>query len=171
MKPVFFLTVFILLPQVCLSLDLVSDCRALVGLLHREPSAQKSSFPKKSIQPYWQTIVQASSLYRLDPLLVQCVIKHESAFDPYAVSSKGAMGLMQLMPDTAREVGVSEPFNARQNIYGGTKYLKNMIRRFDGDLYKALLAYNAGPSRVARGRIPQESYRYARRILKEYRGY
>jgi soluble lytic murein transglycosylase len=107
------------------------------------------------------------------PALVKAVIHAESAFDPRAVSHKGAMGLMQLMPATARHLGVAEPFAADQNVAGGTRYLRTLRERF-GNWTMALAAYNAGPDAVSRfGGIPpyRETQTYVRRVLTYYRHY
>ncbi len=117
-------------------------------------------------------IQRASRRYRLDPLLVEAVITVESAFDRWAVSKKGAQGLMQLMPETARDLAVADPFDPAANIDGGARYLRRLLDRFAGDLELALAAYNAGPSRVqAAGRIPPipETRRYVREVLATYR--
>ena len=104
--------------------------------------------------------------------LVRAVILQESAFDPCAVSSKGALGLMQLMPATARELGVSNPFDPKQNVEAGAGLLRQLIDRYGGDLSLALSAYNAGPSRVDRaGGVPNitETTNYVRRVLDNLR--
>jgi soluble lytic murein transglycosylase len=107
------------------------------------------------------------------PALVKAVIHAESAFNPRAVSHKGAMGLMQLMPATARSLGVAEPFTAEQNVEGGTRYLRELRERF-GSWTMALAAYNAGPDAVVKfGGVPpyRETQKYVRRVLTYYRQY
>ncbi|TRY14682.1 lytic transglycosylase domain-containing protein [Shewanella hanedai] len=93
-------------------------------------------------------IQRAAKNYQLEPALIRAVIHAESAFDVYAISKTGAMGLMQLMPDTAEELGVENAFKPAQNIDGGAKYLAKMLKQFDGDIELACAAYNAGPTRV-----------------------
>jgi len=105
--------------------------------------------------------------FRLDAALVKAVIKVESDFNPSVVSSKGAQGLMQLMPETADEVGVSNPFDPTESIYGGTRYLRKMLDSFNRNLDHALAAYNAGPAMVRKyGGIPpyEETQNYVRRV-------
>ena len=107
-------------------------------------------------------IAEASQRYGVDPMLVKAVIKVESNFDPRAVSHAGAKGLMQLMDATGKQLGVADPFDAKQNVEGGAAYLRQMLDRF-GDLSLALAAYNAGPEAVDRYRgIPPyaETQRY-----------
>ncbi len=147
--------------------DILRATSRLVSLL-------RSSQPQISAQfaepvSFLSIAKQAGKAYKVDPRLILSVIKHESDFNPNAVSVKGAKGLMQLMPETAALVGVENSFDPAQNIYGGTKYLQQMIQRFNGDIYAALLAYNAGPTRVLAGNIPAESHRYASSVLSLYR--
>jgi len=114
---------------------------------------------------------QASGRYRLDPDLVNSVIKAESGFNVRAVSPKGAQGLMQLMPGTASQLGVPNAFDAEANVDGGAKYLRELLERYNFDLVKALAAYNAGPLRVERyGGVPpySETRAYVARIVKDF---
>jgi len=128
--------------------------------------------PEQEARPnVHQIIATKAGKYSLDPTLISAVITTESAFDHRAVSRKGAMGLMQLMPGTARDMGVRNPFNPEENIEGGTRYLKYLIEKFDGDLTKALAAYNAGPNRVERsGQLPGETRDYIRKVYSIYKG-
>jgi hypothetical protein len=122
--------------------------------------------------PYDDIIVQEAKARRLDPLLVKSVIWVESCFDPRAVSRVGAHGLMQLMPATAAELGVTDRFDPAQNIRGGVTYLARMLERFDQRLDLALAAYNAGPGAVERhGGIPpfRETQNYVERVNSHYR--
>src|SRR5579859_833566 len=114
---------------------------------------------------------EASGRYRLDPDLVNSVIKAESGFNVRAVSPKGAQGLMQLMPGTASGLGVTNAFDPQANVEGGTKYLRELLERYHFDLVKALAAYNAGPQKVERfGGVPPyyETRAYVRRVVKDF---
>jgi soluble lytic murein transglycosylase-like protein len=103
-----------------------------------------------SVNTFDHWIRSASRKYALDPALVKAVIHAESRFDPLAVSPKGAVGLMQIDPITVKELGISDPFNPKHNIYGGVRYLRELLDTFEGDSDLALAAYNAGPGQVLR---------------------
>ncbi len=122
---------------------------------------------------YHSIVLDKANKYDLDPSLVHAVIKTESNGNPRAVSPKGAMGLMQLMPATASDLEVRNPFDPEENIDGGTRYLKHLLERFRGDLTLALAAYNAGPKAVEKkGTVPQipETKQYVKRVLSLYNG-
>jgi soluble lytic murein transglycosylase len=121
---------------------------------------------------YNRHINSAASRYQVDPLLIKAIVKVESDFNQYAVSEKGALGLMQLMPDTIQDMQVLNPFDPEDNIHGGTRYLKKNLERFGNDLELSLAAYNAGPEKVrARGRVPDfpETKHYVKKVLENYR--
>ncbi|HEY6305270.1 MAG TPA: lytic transglycosylase domain-containing protein, partial [Candidatus Angelobacter sp.] len=114
---------------------------------------------------------EASSRHQLDPDFVNSVIKAESNFQPRAVSRKGAQGLMQLMPGTASQLGVADPFDPQANVEGGTAYLSQLLDLYHNDAIKALAAYNAGPNRVDQyhGVPPyMETRAYVARIVRDY---
>jgi len=116
------------------------------------------------------SIRSAASRYNLPPQLIRGVIRAESNFQADAVSPAGARGLMQLMPATARELGVEDPFDIEQNIDGGARYLRQMLDMFGGNLHKALSAYNAGPGTVMRynGDVPyRETRDYVRKVMDD----
>jgi soluble lytic murein transglycosylase-like protein len=118
-----------------------------------------------------QVVNSASAAYHLDPDLVNSVIHAESGFNSRAVSPKGARGLMQLMPGTATQLGVSNAFDPQANVTGGSRYLRELLERYNFDLVKALAAYNAGPQRVEQYRgVPpfRETRAYVARIVHEY---
>lgn len=118
-----------------------------------------------------EVVNSASGRYRLDPDLVNSVIKAESGFNVRAVSPKGAQGLMQLMPGTASKLGVPNAFDPEANVEGGTKYLRELLERYNFDLVKALAAYNAGPQRVEQfGGVPPyyETRAYVARVVRDF---
>jgi soluble lytic murein transglycosylase-like protein len=118
-------------------------------------------------------IEQAAARHNVDPNLVRAVVKVESNFNPNAVSRKGAMGLMQLMPSTARQLKVKDPFDPEQNVDAGVRHLKQLLESYDGDIKLTLAAYNAGAGAVARSSgVPHyaETQNYVRRITNLYYG-
>ena len=113
----------------------------------------------------------ASDLHSVDPDLIRSVIKAESGFNAHAVSPKGAQGLMQLMPQTASELGVKDAFAPDENIEGGTRYLRDLLVLYNNDMAKALAAYNAGPRRVTQyNGVPpyRETHAYVARVIKDF---
>lgn len=136
----------------------------------RFDQAQKS----KSVPAVYQKkLMEVAAKYRLPVKLLTAIAQVESGFDPFAVSPKGAIGIMQLMPSTAKLVGVKEPLNPLENIEGGAKYLRMLLDKYSGDLVLALAAYNAGPEVVDKyGGVPpfEETISYIEKILKLLRG-
>jgi soluble lytic murein transglycosylase-like protein len=133
------------------------------------PSLRTTTNPvrSRSGERYDDLIDDAAIRYRVSPDLVRAVIQAESGFNPLAVSPKGAMGLMQLMPATARELGVSDPFHPAENIRGGVTYLARLLARYGDNVELALAAYNAGPGAVERyGAVPpfRETQQYVKKI-------
>jgi soluble lytic murein transglycosylase-like protein len=132
------------------------------------PMAPPADCPPVTPAEVKPIIAREAEKHKLDTRLVQAVVETESAYSPCAVSSAGAMGLMQLMPATAESLQVTDPFDPNQNITAGTAFLKQMLERYGGDVAKALAAYNAGPARVdAAGGIPAipETQEYVRKIM------
>ena len=133
------------------------------------PSVSAERLPSDSA--YLDTIQRVAQKYGVDPKLVSAVAEVESGFNPNAVSSAGAVGIMQLMPETAASLGVN-PYDAQQNIEGGTRYLRQLMDAFPGDLRRAVAAYNAGPQTVREyGGVPPygETQAYVDSVLDLYR--
>lgn len=140
-----------------------------VGLLPM--LAASKSQPRATVAPpdsLDRIVGDAAQRYQVAPELIRAVIRVESDFDPRAVSPKGAQGLMQLMPRTAQELGVSDPFDPRQNVMGGTRYLRSLLDRYQGDLPAALAAYNWGMGNLERSGgafLPEETRNYIDRVM------
>jgi Transglycosylase SLT domain len=135
------------------------------------PARSGSALPAKPAVPLTDVVASASAAYHLDPDLVNSVIHAESGFNAHAVSPKGARGLMQLMPGTANKLGVSDAFDPQDNVTGGSRYLRELLERYNFDLVKALAAYNAGPERVEQYQgVPpfRETRAYVAKIVHEY---
>lgn len=185
----FFVTFSMLLFAASFSWAAVYTCRDAKGSIHftnvpstggctkfikDRPRRTKHSARSYNSSSYDEDIWLIGVRHNVDPYLIKAVIRTESDFNSRAVSKMGAQGLMQLMPETARELQVSDPFDPQENIDGGTRYLRQMLDTFNNDLMLSIAAYNAGPGAVKRAkgvpRIP-ETLQYVTRVLKHYRGY
>lgn len=141
-----------------------------------QSAASRSSAPSLEPVSYRgdrmeQIVDDAAARHQVDPALVKAVINTESGWNPAAISRKGAVGLMQLIPGTAQRFGVGNPFDPAQNVEAGTSYLKALLDRYNGDLSKSLAAYNAGEGVVDRiGGVPwyPETQRYVRKVTDAY---
>ncbi len=135
------------------------------------PAPEMSAAELANREKIEEMIRETSARYRVDPALVRAVMQTESNWNSSAVSRKGALGLMQLVPGTAQQLGVSNAFDPKQNLDGGVRYLHTLLERYNGDLDKALAAYNAGPGAVDRaGGIPQyrETREYVQKVTDSY---
>ena len=137
--------------------------------INRPVARSKNDSSPQTINAFIQT---AATEHGVDPLLIKAIIKAESNFDPAAVSPKGAQGLMQLMPATARDLQVADPFDPQDNIAGGTRYLRFLLDSYKEDVALTLAAYNAGPGNV-KNAIPNfpETITYVAKVLENYQFY
>jgi soluble lytic murein transglycosylase-like protein len=151
--------------------DSPTSADAVKVVVNEEP---QEAFTRPSSRPDYRNLIEeACARYGMDPDVISALIQAESAFDARAVSRKGALGLMQLMPETAEQMGVYNLLDPAANIDAGVRYLKALLRKFDGDLTLALAAYNAGPGVVLKyGAVPpiEETQRYIEKIFSIYRG-
>ena len=145
-----------------------------------EPATPPAVSPAAAEGPHRQgeswldpVVARASRRYGVEVGLIKAVIKAESGFNPAAVSHAGARGLMQLMPSTARSLGVNDSFDPEQNVMAGTRFLRDLLDRYNGDVDSALAAYNWGPGNVDRRpeRLPRETRDYLARVKQFYRSY
>lgn len=143
--------------------------RSVDAQLYTNPNV---SISKRTTRAEINSMIEdASAKYGVDSKLIKALVQQESGFNPNAKSKAGALGLMQLMPSTAKGLGVTDPMNPKQNIEGGVKYFKSMLDRFHGNTILALAAYNAGPNAVSKydGVPPyKETQNYVKSILKNY---
>jgi hypothetical protein len=151
--------------------DTVSD--GFISAMKITPG-QQNTLKTTGQSGYDNLISRESSKNHIDPALVKAVIKAESNYNKNDISSKGACGLMQLMPETSKNLGVKKIFSPEENIKAGTRFLKYMIDAFDGDIEMGLAAYNAGASTVKRyGKVPpyKETKGYIKNVIRYYRSY
>jgi soluble lytic murein transglycosylase-like protein len=135
---------------------------------------QRNSKIHRLSQSYNPIIHKAADAFEIDPALIKAVIMAESRYNPKAVSKRGAKGLMQLMPATAKSLGVNNSFDPEDNIFGGSRYLKTLIDKFNGDIKLALAAYNAGSRHVKKyGGIPpfKQTRQYIHKVFKYHQQY
>src|SRR5712692_6246820 len=140
-------------------------------MTHQNPRLPGPPTAPENPQKLDAVINSIGDLHHIDPDLINSVIHAESGFNPRAVSPKGAQGLMQLMPQTASHLGVANAFDPRANVEGGTRYLRELLERYNFDLIKALAAYNAGPHRVEQYRgVPPyfETRAYVARVVRDF---
>jgi hypothetical protein len=154
----------------------VHDVSALakIGRSSATPPAVEKTVPLCRSTLLNPVIMRAADQYQVDPALVRAIIFAESGYNPTAVSKRGAMGLMQLMPSTAKAMGVEDCFDPEHNIYGGVKYFKKLYVQFDGDVKLALAAYNAGSRKVRQfNGVPpfRATEHYIKKVLKYYKIY
>src|SRR6266704_4145322 len=154
----------------------VTRATEVAGVYRSAPAVRSRPLPGAGVQSVWVEVVrEAATTNNLPEALILAVMAVESNFDPRAVSEKGAAGLMQLMPGTARDMYVADVFDPEQNIHGGARYLRLLANQYGGDMVRMLAAYNAGPDAVRRAgngvpNIP-ETREYVRKVVALYRAY
>jgi soluble lytic murein transglycosylase-like protein len=136
-----------------------------------EPERERSASNEEQVSkdPYMPIILAAANQYKVDPAIIRAIIMAESSYNPKAISSRGARGLMQLMPRTAKSLGVKDSFNPEQNIHAGVKYFSQLLNKFNGDPSLALAAYNAGSRKVKKYKgVPpfKTTKRYIKKVFK-----
>lgn len=154
----------------------VTRASDVAGVYHAAPAVRSRPIAASSTGSAWVGVIREAAVNNnLPEALILAVIAVESNFDPRAVSEKGAAGLMQLMPSTARDMYVADVFDPEQNIHGGSRYLRVLANQYGGDMVRMLAAYNAGPDAVRRagGAVPNipETREYVRKVFALYRAY
>ncbi|MFH0844843.1 MAG: lytic transglycosylase domain-containing protein [Pseudomonadota bacterium] len=142
--------------------------------IERHQEDERLSVTNTNENRFHSIIISAANAHRVDPALIKAVIMAESNYNPYAISKKGAVGLMQLMPSTATDLGIEDLYNPEHNIHGGVKYLKQLLKRFEGDLRMTIAAYNAGTSKIQQyqGIPPFKATRnYVKKVISYYEFY
>lgn len=170
---------FALLPQAEAGVYAIEEADGTLHLTDRPPSrayrwvaGDAPALAPRMAERYAKEVDLAARRHGVDPLLVHAVIRVESDYDARAISRKGAAGLMQLMPETARRYGVADRFDPATNVEGGVRYLRDLLALYRGDLNLVLAAYNAGEAAVLRagGRVPdyRETLAYVRLVRRHY---
>ena len=174
---------FFVIPALSADIYVYRDSQGILHFTNAPTSLKFKSYMRESglntvtILPdvsYDDVIAEAAVKHDLSFYLIKALIHVESYFNPYAVSKKGALGLMQIMPENLETLNIDHPFDPRENVMGGASYLKNMLKRFDGKLELALAAYNAGPTVVEKySAVPpfRETQEYVQRVLKQFKQY
>ena len=175
-----FLFIAVMILSICVAYNrntqkIITSQPVKEGSLAANTEYSFSSIDGKNAERFLHSIViQAASRHQVDPALVKAIIMAESGYNPRAISKKGAKGLMQLMPGTAQALGVEDSFNPKQNISGGVRYFKQLVKQFNGDIELALAAYNAGSKKVRhyQGVPPFKATRhYIKKVFKYYQIY
>ncbi len=157
-------------PETSSSLEKTTQKKIIPPLEESKPAVKKTS-PQKKTDRFQPIILETAERYEIEPAIIKAIIMAESGFNPKASSHKGARGLMQLMPRTAEYLGVVDSFDPAQNIDGGVRYFKRLLKRFDSDVELALAAYNAGSRNVRKyGGVPpfKATKIYIKKVLKYY---